>query len=104
MLSMAILVHATHPPAPPASAPAPTVDIARIQADVSRQVNEAVVKAVAESDARHEQRTAQLLNAAAKRFETQLRAERQMVSQNFDIMAKYGARDYRAAMFRDDTQ
>jgi hypothetical protein len=104
MLSMAILVHARYQPAPAAPAPAPTVDIARIQADVSRQVNEAVAEAVAASDARHEQRSAQLLTAAAKRFEMQLRAERQMVSQNFDIMAKYGARDYRAAMFRDDTQ
>jgi hypothetical protein len=104
MLSMAILVHARYQPAPAAPAPIPTVDIARIQADVSRQVNEAVAKAVAASDARHEQRSAQLLTAAAKRFEMQLRAERQMVSQNFDIMAKYGARDYRAAMFRDGTQ
>src|SRR5205823_1811030 len=36
MLSGAIILHATHQPAPPVSAP--TVDIARLQADFSRQV------------------------------------------------------------------
>jgi hypothetical protein len=102
MLSAAILVHATHQPAP--QSPAPAVDMVKLQADFSRQVNEAVAKAVAESDARHEQRTAVLLATASTRFEAQIKAERQMVSQNFDIMAKYGARDYRAAMFPDGSR
>jgi len=39
-------------------------------------VNEAVEKAVAESDARHERRTAELLAATTTRFETERRAER----------------------------
>ena len=89
---------ATFRRSPPRFTPAPAVDIARLQADFSRQVNEAVVRAVAESDAKHEERTAELLAVASKRFEAQLKAERQMVSQNFDVMARYNAREVRALM------
>src|SRR5262245_52873449 len=51
------------------------VDMPKLQADFARQMNEAVQKAVAESDARHEQRTAELLAAAAKRFDAQRKAD-----------------------------
>ena len=62
-------------------------------------MNEAVEKAVAESDARHEQRTAELLTAAAKRFDAERKADMAAVSQSFAILEKYARRDYRAANF-----
>ena len=95
MLSVAIIVSAMHRPAVviPA-APAASVDVAKLQADFSRQLNEAVQKAVAESDARHEQ----LLAAAARRFDSERRADIERVSQNFAILDKYVRRDMRAAI------
>jgi hypothetical protein len=67
-------------------------------------MNEAVEKAVAASDARHEQRTAELLAAASKRFDAQREADMERVSQNFAILEKYAKRDYRAAMFSTVSQ
>src|SRR5207247_4421179 len=103
MLSVALVVSAMHRPAPVVT-PAPTVDVARIQADFERKMNEAIVKAVAASDARHEQETAKLLTAASQRFAEQLEAERRNVSYNFDMMAKYAARDVRAAYYTDGSR
>lgn len=102
MLSAALFVSATHrtPPAPPAA----VVDTAGIQAELSRQVKEAVVQAVAESDARHEQRTAQLLAATTARLEAQRRADIEKVSQSFAFLQKYAMRDYRAAAFPDGSR
>jgi len=79
MLSASILFSATHRPA------------AAIPADISRQVNEAVVKAVAESDARHQQETAKLLETAAIRF-------RERIAEDYDIQLKYEAANYRSAV------
>jgi hypothetical protein len=76
------------------------VDVAAIRADFSRQVNEAVAKAVAESDARHER----LLAAAQKRFDSERKADIERVSQNFAVLQKYAMRDYRAAMFPDGSR
>jgi anti-sigma factor RsiW len=101
MLAVAIIVSAMHRPAvvipttPPAS-----VDVAKLQSDFSRQLNEAVQKAVAESDARHEQ----LLATAIKRFDTERKADIERVSQNFAILDKYVRRDVRASILRGDTQ
>jgi len=98
MLSAAIIVSAMHRPAvvtPPA--PAAAVDVAKLQADFSRQVNEAVQKAVAESDARNEQ----LLAAATRRFDAERRADMEKVSQSFAFAEKYAALGYRQAMFPD---
>jgi anti-sigma factor RsiW len=95
MLSVAIIVAAVHRPAVVIpTAPAASVDVAKLQADFSRQLNEAVQKAVAESDARHEQ----LLAAAARRFDSERRADIERVSQNFAILDKYVRRDMRAAI------
>ncbi len=96
MLSVALIVSAAHRSAP--VAPAPTVDVATLQADLSRQVREAVVRAVAESDARHERRTAELLSAVSKRFDAERKADKQAVSENFALMERYARRDYRAAI------
>ena len=81
-----------------------TVDVARLQADFSRQMNQAVEKAVAESDARHERRTAELLTAAAKRFDIERKADMAAVSQSFALLEKYARRDYRAAMFPEGSR
>jgi anti-sigma factor RsiW len=85
MLSAALIFSATHRPAPP------PVDVARLQADFSRQLNEAVERVVAESDARYEQRTARLLAATGRQFEAAM-------------MEKYARRDYRAAILRNVSQ
>lgn len=77
VLAAAILVHAGTRPTP-ALAPA-TVNIANIDREVQKQVDErvhaAVVKAVADLEQRQEKQTAQLLEAAEKRFEFQSRAD-----------------------------
>jgi hypothetical protein len=82
MLSAAMLFSAIHHPA---AAPAATAEISTLRADFSRQLNEAVERAVAESDARAEQRTAQILAASGQHFEAAM-------------MEKYARRDYRAAL------
>jgi hypothetical protein len=101
MLSVAIIVSAMHRPAPVTPI---AVDVVRLQSDLSRQLNEAVEKAVAESDARHEQRTAKLLAAAARRFDAERKADKAAISQSFAIMEKYARRDYRAAMFPEGSR
>ena len=98
MLSVALIVSASHRPAAAPVTPAPTVDVAKLQADWSRQLQEAVVKAVAESDARQERRTAELLSAAARRFDAERKADIQAVSEHIAIMERYARRDYRAAI------
>ncbi len=103
MLSAAILVSATHRPGP-AAPPAPVVDVAGLRADFSRRMDEAVAKAVAASDARHEQRAAELLAAAEKRFDAQRKADMERVSQNFAILEKFARREYRAAVFGGSAQ
>jgi anti-sigma factor RsiW len=99
MLSAAIIVSAMHRPAVVVTpAPAAAVDVVKLQADFSRQLNEAVQKAVAESDARHEQRTAQLLTAAARRFDGERKSDIEQVSQRFAILEKYYRREMRASI------
>ena len=101
MLSAAILVSAMHRPAVVVpSAPAAAVDVAKLQADFSRQVNEAVQKAVAESDVRNEQ----LLAAATRRFDAERRADMEKISQSFAFAEKYAALGYRQAMFPDGSK
>jgi anti-sigma factor RsiW len=85
MLAAAIIFSAAHRPAPAA------VDVAKLQMDFSRQMNEAVERAVAESDARYEERTARLLAASGRQFEAA-------------VMEKYARRDYRAAILRNVSQ
>jgi anti-sigma factor RsiW len=105
MLSAAIIVSAMHRPAVVMQpAPAAAVDVVKLQADFSRQLNEAVEKAVAESDARHAERTAQLLTAAARRFDGERRADIEQVSQRFAILEKYYRRDVRASILGDGQQ
>jgi hypothetical protein len=93
-----IIVSALHrSPVVIPTTPAAAVDVARLRADFSQQLNEAVQKAVAESDARHEQ----LLAAATKRFDAERKADMERVSQSFAFAEKYAALGYRRAMFPD---
>jgi hypothetical protein len=100
MLSAAIVVSAMHRPVPPPAAP--VVDVAglqmKLQSDFSRQLNEAVTRAVADSDARHAQRTAELLASATRRFEAQSESDREVFAQRIAIMEKYSRLDVRAAI------
>ena len=82
MLSVSILFSATHRPA-----------AATVPVDIARQVNEAVTKAVAESEIRQAQQTAKLLEAA-----------RQVAAQDFEIMAKYDTLNYRNAVFQRESR
>jgi hypothetical protein len=98
MLSAAIIVSAMHRPnVVIPTTPTASVDVVKLQADFSRQLNEAVQKAVAESDARHER----LLAAVAKRFDAERKADMEKVSQSFAFAEKYAAAGYRRANFPD---
>lgn len=90
VLSAALVVTALNRPAPaPAvSAPVSQVQMARIEAELNHRLDEAVQKAVAESEARQEQKTAAILQAAEKRFTFDREAYRLFVSQNMDVMQK----------------
>lgn len=88
MLSAAIIFSAAHRPAPAAS---PAADVAKIEADFSQRLDEAVERAVAETDARYEQRAAQALAAEGRRFDAA-------------IMDRYSRRDYRAALLKTISQ
>jgi anti-sigma factor RsiW len=96
MLSAAIVFSAVQHQAPPPAAP--TVDVARLQADFSRQLNEAVTKAVADSDARHARQTAELLATATRQFHAQSESDREVFAQRLAIMEKYSRLDVRAAI------
>jgi hypothetical protein len=97
---VAIIVSAMHRPVPPAAPPVATVDVAKLQVDFSRQLNDAVSKAVAESDARH----TQVLSAAEKRFDAVRRADMEKISQSFAYMQKIAALEHRAAYFPDGSR
>jgi anti-sigma factor RsiW len=72
VLAAAILVHAASRPATTVT-PAATVDTAKIdqqiQEEVARRVDAAVVKAVAQSEARQSAQTTEMLAVAEKKFE-----------------------------------
>lgn len=70
MLSAALVIFTFYRPAVPAAIVA-TTDTARIEQQVSARVATAVQKAVAESEARQEKKTAELLAAAEQRFDRQ---------------------------------
>ena len=88
MVSAALIFSATHRPTPVS---APALDVVKLEADFSKRLDEAVARAVAESDARYEQRAAQALAAEGRRFEAAM-------------MDKYARRDYRAALLRTVTE
>ena len=86
MLSAALVVFALSRPV--ATPPPSQIDTTKIQADFARQLDAAVAKAVAESDARHADTTARLLDAAEKRFAEERRKDIQAVSHSFALLEK----------------
>lgn len=86
MLSVALVVSAFHQPAPtsierPVLAAAP-------QPDIHRLVNEAVAKAVAETQGRQDAKTRELLAAAEEKHEMAERALNAKLAVSFDMMEK----------------
>jgi anti-sigma factor RsiW len=91
MLSAALVIFTFLRPAPavPAVTPA-TLDTAKIEQQVSERVAGEVRKAVAESEARQEKKTADLLAVAERRYEQEHRAFLQGVSylqKEYSVMA-----------------
>ncbi len=94
MLACAILVHAFHQPpvAPPAITAA--VDTGAIERGVAARLTEAVTKAVADSEARQRQHTAELLQAAEQRQELDRRATIAAFSEQTRLLQKQVANMY----------
>ncbi|MEO7145418.1 MAG: zf-HC2 domain-containing protein [Bryobacteraceae bacterium] len=98
MLSAALLVHAFVRPMP-ASAPslsAPQISQAQIEKEVDARVDLAVAKAVAASQAQQLSKTAELLQTAEQRYDSERRTEMAAVAGNLDILYKQVARSYAA--------
>ena len=85
ILSVAILVSALTRPAP-APAPAAVVAVGRVQLEreFDARLQDGIRKAVAESETRQEQKTAELLAAAERRHEIDLKQVQLAVEENFD--------------------
>lgn len=103
LLACAILVHAfARPasvvaPAPQAAALDTAALEARIQRDVSTRLNEAVDKAVADSEARQQRKTNELLTAMEQRFEHERRLELATYSGQLGLLQKQINRDFMLA-------
>lgn len=94
MLSIAILVSAmTRPaPAPPAPVTPTQVNVAQMEAQFERRLNEAVARAVAETTERQEARTRQLLAAFETRQALERKAIELAVEQNLQVLQRKYAR------------
>lgn len=88
MLSAALVVFTFFRPAAAPLASAAPADTARIEAVVAQRVNAAVDKAVSESEARQERKTAGLLAAAEQNFEKQRSADLERVNEEFSYLKK----------------
>jgi anti-sigma factor RsiW len=85
MLSAALLIFTLSRPAAVATAP---LDTAKIEQQVSERVAAEVRKAVAESEARQEKKTAELLTAAEQRLEQQRKSDLDNVAADFLYLQK----------------
>ena len=88
MLSIALMVFALTRPIPQIAAPAPATGRTALAADFSRRVNEAVQKAVAESEARQARQTQDLLAASEKRHELETQAMMVRVQEYLEVEKK----------------
>lgn len=89
MLSIAILVSALTRPAPaPPAAMASQPDMAGIEAKFERRLGEAVASAVAQTEARQEAKTRQLLAATEARHELELKGIQLAVEQNLTVLER----------------
>jgi hypothetical protein len=99
MLACAILVNAfTRPPVlTPAPVAIAAVDTKAIERDVTALLNDAVTKAVAQSEARQQKHTVELLHAAEQRYEMDRRATLAAFSEQARILQKQVANMYVSA-------
>ena len=88
MLSVALMFFSFFRQAPAVASVAPA-DTSRIEAQVAARVNDAVEKAVAASEARQAGKTAALLAAAERRFESQRLADMLNVEQRLTVIQKH---------------
>lgn len=88
MLSVALMVFSLTRPAPQAGAPAPAIDRAALEADFSTRLNDAVRKAVAESEARQARQTQELLAASEKHHALETQAMMVRVQEYMEVEKK----------------
>lgn len=88
MLSVALVVFSLTRPIPQATAPAPAITSAALQADFSKRLNDAVTKAVAESEARQARQTQELLAASDKRHALETQAMIVRVEEYIEVEKK----------------
>jgi len=88
MLSAALVVFSVSRPTPRIAGPSPTIARAALEADFSRRLNDAVQKAVADSEARQARQTQELLAAAEKRHELETQAMMVRVQEYLDVERK----------------
>jgi len=88
MLSAALLVFSLTRPAPQAGVRAPGLDRAALEAEVSKRVNDAVAKAVAESEAHQARETRELLAATEKRHTLETEAMMVRVQEYLEVEKK----------------
>ena len=101
LIAAAILVHGFVRPVTTGTAPAGTAAVtkqvdqqiekevaARVDTAVSARVDAAVTKAVADTERREEQKTAEILALTEKRFTDQRRADFATAAANYDMLSK----------------
>jgi hypothetical protein len=88
MLSAALLVFSLTRPVPQASVPAPAISRTALEVDFSKRLNDAVGKAVAESEARQGRQTRELLAASETRHALETQAMMVRVQEYLDVEKK----------------
>jgi hypothetical protein len=89
MLSAALVVFSLTRPAPQTAAQVPAVTRVALETEVSKRVNEAVAKAVAESEARQARETQELLATSEKRNDLETQAMMVRVKEYLDVEKKH---------------
>jgi hypothetical protein len=93
MLSAALVVFSLTRPVPPSSAPAPAITQtalqAKIEADFSNRLDDAVAKAVAASEARQSSKTQELLAASDRHHALETQAMMVRVQEYLDVEKKH---------------
>jgi len=87
-LSVALLVFSLTRPVPQASVPAPAISRTALEADFSKRLNDAVGKAVAESESRQARQTRELLAASETRHALETQAMMVRVQEYLDVEKK----------------
>ncbi len=102
MLSAAIVFAALTRPAPLAPPSPPRAELARLEAEFSARLQQAVKAAVSESEARQAARTDQVLAAAERRYRLEREAILLAASEDHELMRKRYGRMVLASMERRD--